>query len=148
MAFRYRLETLLRLQRSLEHQEENRLLACVARIASLKADLHAWEEARLRRRASIWTDLQQGASGTLLQFAGLWDQAVRAREKELREQLSLAEQAREQQLKVYRVARQKRETLESLKEREESVYTSEQLRRIQQDLDETHLARSFYRNNR
>jgi flagellar export protein FliJ len=148
MPFRYRLEILLRLQRSLEHQEENRLLACVARIASLKTDLQSWEEARLRRQASVWTDLQQGAPGTLLQFAGLWDQAVRAREKEVREQLRLAEQAREQQLKVYRATRQKRETLESLKEREKSAYTFEQLRRIQQDLDETHLTRSFYRDNR
>jgi flagellar export protein FliJ len=147
MAFRYRLETLLRLQCSLEHQEENRLLMCVTRVARLTTDLQEWEQARLRKKETIWADLGQGNPGSVLQFAELWERAVRAREVEIRRQLQLAEKAREEQLKTYRLARQKRETLESLKEREESVYATEQLRRIQQDLDEMHLARAFYRDN-
>jgi len=145
MSFRFRLQTLLRLQRSLEHQEENRLHACVARIARLQTDLRSWEESRLQRRANVWTDLQAGQPGAVLQWSGLWEERVRLHENELRRQLDLAEQARQEQLKLYRAARQKREILESLKERQETAYTSEFLRRVQQDLDEAHLMRSFYR---
>jgi flagellar export protein FliJ len=143
MAFHYRLETLFRLRRSLEHQEENRLLVWAARIAGLKTDLEAWQNARQERHASLQADLEKGAPGTFVQIANLWEQGARAREKEIREQLRLAEVAQEQQLKVYRTARQKRETLESLKEDEENIYASEQLRRIQRDLDEAHLQRLF-----
>jgi flagellar export protein FliJ len=144
MAFRYRLETLLRLQRSLEHQEENRLLVCVARVVSLSTELRNWEEERLRRRASLWTELEQGAPVTVVQFAGVWEQVARAKEKEIRRQLQAAEQARQQQLKLYRAARQKREILESLKERGQSIYVTGELRRTQQALDEAHLMRSFH----
>jgi flagellar export protein FliJ len=147
MAFRYRLETLLRLQRSVEHQEENRLLVCVARIASLNAALRSWEEEWSQRRASLWAELKQGAAATLVQFTAMWEQAVTAKEKEIRRQLAAAEQARQEQLKVYRAARQKREMLESLKEHGESAYMAEELRRAQRALDEAHLTRSFYRDN-
>jgi flagellar export protein FliJ len=148
MAFRYKLEALLRLQRSIEHQEENRLLACVARIVSLKDDLQVWNEARLHRRRNALGDLEKGSPGIFLRFAEEWDQAARARVKEILQQLKVAEEARLQQLKIYRAARQKREVLESLRERQQSAYTVEQLRRIQQGLDETHLIRSFYWGNR
>ncbi len=148
MAFRYKLETLLRLQRSLEHQEENRLLICVARIAGLNAALQAWEDARRQRDAGVWQDFTQPNPACLLQFASLWEQTARAREKEIREQLRLAELARQEQWKVYRLARQKRETLESLREREATAYTAEYLRSMQRDLDEAHLLRLSYQNHR
>jgi flagellar export protein FliJ len=144
LAFRYRLEILLRLQRSVEHQEENRLMACAARVASLKNELQDWEEARLARRASVWADLEKGAPGTVLQFAALWDRAVSLHEKEILEKLHAAEKAREEQLTVYRAARRKREVLESLRQREETTHNSELLRRIQRDLDEAHLAQTAY----
>ena len=147
MAFHYKLETLLRLQRSLEHQEENRLLACVASITSLKNDICSWENARKCRRESIWRDLEQGAPGAVLQVSKLWEEAAHSEEKRLRQRLQLAEQAREKQLRMYRAARQKRETLESLKENGENAYVVDVLRRMQQDLDEAYLLRSFYRHN-
>jgi flagellar export protein FliJ len=145
LAFRYRLEILLRLQRSVEHQEENRLLACAARIASLKNELQQWEEARLTRRNNVWADLEKGAPGTFLQFAALWDRAVSLHEKEILEKLHAAEKAREEQLHVYRAARRKREVLESLRHREETTHNSELLRRIQRELDDAHLEQSAYR---
>ena len=143
MAFQYRLESLLRLQRSIEHQEENRLLACSARVAGLRADLQVWEELRLRRRENVCGDLSQGTSGIFLQFAADWDQSVRQLEKEIRRQLEAAVNAQREQMQSYRKARQKREVLESLKQQGETAYTTELLRRIQQGLDETHLIRNF-----
>jgi flagellar export protein FliJ len=148
MPFRYKLEALLRLQRSVEHQEENRLLACVARVVSLNADLQAWEEARLQTRRNAQGDLQKGSPGVFLQFAAEWDQSVRRRQNDLRHQLQSAEQSRDEQMKKYREARRKREVFEGLKERQEAAYSAEQSRRIQLSLDEAHLIRSFYQDDR
>lgn len=145
MAFRYRLEILLRLQRSVEHQEENRLLACAARIAGLKNELRDWEDARLARRNRVWADLEKGAPGTFLQFAMLWDRAVSLHEKDIQEKLQAAEKTREDQLNVYRAARRKGEVLESLRQREETTHNFELLRRIQRELDDAHLTQTAYR---
>lgn len=144
MAFHYKLEVILRLQRSIEHQEENRLLACLARIAALKTEFEEWEEARARRRKSAWGTDEKGTPGILLQFVAEWDKTACAKEKAILEQLRAAEEARLKLMKIYREARQKREVLESLKQGQESAYVTEQLRRIQQGLDEAHLLRSFY----
>lgn len=143
MAFEYRLESLLRLQRSIEHQEENRLLACAARVTGLKADLQAWEKLRLSRREQANSHLEQGTTAVFLQFAAEWDRAARALQKEIGRQLRAAEADRQKQMHGYRAARQKREVLESLKQRLQDTYTVEQLRRIQQSLDETYLIRNF-----
>jgi len=148
MAFRYRLEALLRLQRSVEHQEENRLLACAARVAGLHAELRAWEALRLERKNAAWQDSAQGTPGILLQFAAEWDDAADRREKEIHERLKAAQAAQKKQMQVYREARQKREILEGLKERQESAYTTEELRRLQEGLDEAHLLQLFYASTR
>jgi len=143
MAFRYRLEALLRLQRSVEQQEENRLLACVSKVASLRAEAQALEQARFERKRSAWSE-PSGTPAALLRFAAEWDARALQRQKEIHERLRAAEVARLKQMVVYRAARQKREILEGLKDRQESAYTTEQLRTLQQSLDETHLLRSFF----
>lgn len=145
MPYRFKLEPLLRLQRSVEHQEENRLLACTAEIVRLNGLLNDWKEARLQKKENLWSELGQGSPAAFLHIGSMWEQEVRAREQQLHEQLRLAEQARQQQLEVYRASRRKRETLESLRQHDLTQYTVRQLRRVQQELDETHLTRLFYR---
>jgi flagellar export protein FliJ len=143
MPFAYRLEVLLRLQRSLEHQEENRLLACAARIVRLKAELQSWEAARMARKRRIMEDLERGASGIVLQIAADWDLAAHRKQAEIRKQIVAAEQARREQMRVYREARQKREVLDSLRERQQTEYNQEEIRKLQQTLDEMYLVRTF-----
>lgn len=143
MSFTYRLEVLLRLQRSLEHQEENRLLACVARIARLNTELQSWEAARFARKRRIMEELQAGATGAVLQTAADWDLAARRKQADIRKQMEAAEQMRLQQMLVYREARQKREVLDGLRERQQMAYNLEEVRRSQQTLDEMYLVRTF-----
>ena len=143
MAFAYRLEVLLRLQRSLEQQEENRLLACAVRVARLKAELRSWEAARFARKRRIIEELEAGATGVVLQIAGEWDLAACRKQAEIRKQMETAEQLRLQQMGVYRKARQKREVLDGLKERQQTAYNQEELRKMQQTLDEMYLVRTF-----
>jgi flagellar export protein FliJ len=143
MPFKYRLEVLLRLQRSLERQEENRLLACVARVAILNAELQSWEQARFTRKQRTVEELQSGATGAMLQLAADWDAAARRKQGEVRKQLAAAEQARLQQMQIYRKARQKREVLDGLRERQETAYDQEELRQLQRTMDEMFLNRNF-----
>lgn len=147
MPFEYRLEALLRLQRSLEHQEENRLLACVARVAQLKAQFHFWEQARFARKQRAIEDLQEGTRGIVLQLAAEWDAGARRRQAEIRKQIEAAEQLRLQQLQVYWKARQKREVLDDLRQRQRTVHDQEELRQLQRTLDETFLIQTFHKTN-
>lgn len=147
MPFKYRLEVLLRLQRSLEHQEENRLLACVARVAQLKAQFQFWENARFARKRRLVEELEAGAKGIFLQLAAEWDAGARRRQVEIRKQMEAAEELRLQQMQVYRKARQKREVLDDLRERQQTVYHQEELRQLQRTLDETFLIQTFHKKN-
>ena len=144
MPYRFKLESLLRLQRSIERQEENRLLACTAEIVRLNALLNDWKQARFQKKENLWSELGHGSPAAFLHISSMWEQAVCLREKQILEQLRLAEQARQHQMEVYRGSRRKRETLESLRQHDLTQYTIRQLHRIQQELDETHLMRSFY----
>ncbi len=144
MPFAYRLEVLLRLQHSLERQEENRLLACVVRVARLKAELQSWEAARFARKRRIMEELETGATGVVLQIAADWDFAARRKQSDVRKQIEAAEQLRLQQMRVYREARQKREVLDGLREQQQTVYNQEELRKMQQTLDEMYLVRTFF----
>jgi len=147
MAFQYRLESLLRLQRGLEHQEENRLLARVAAITALRTRLREWEQARLNRKAAICAGGEVSVSAAVLHLAMEWDRAAAEQQSALSKQLAAAERARLQQLQVYREARQKREVLESLREQQQSEYLVDELRQIQQNLDEAFLIHKFHTEN-
>jgi flagellar biosynthesis chaperone FliJ len=147
MPFKYRLEALLRLQRSLEHQEENRLLACVARVAQLKAHLQFWEHARFARKQRTVEELQEGARGIVLQLAAEWDAGARRKQAEIRKQIEAAERLRLQQLQVYREARQKREVLDDLRQRQQTTHDQEEFRRLQRTLDESFLIQTFHKIN-
>jgi flagellar biosynthesis chaperone FliJ len=144
MAFEYRLEILLRLQSSLEHQEENRLLACASRVALLKSEIERMQMERLERKRNEQAELKQSVAGILVIVETECDEAVKALIAAKKKQLEAAEQARLEQLIVYRAARQKREVLDALKERLELIYDQDQLRRIQQGMDDTHLLRTFF----
>jgi len=148
MAFEYRLESLLRLQRGIEHQEENRLLEYASRVAKLKADLAEWERLRLRRKEAAWSDCASGAAGIVLTLEEEWDHLAKKRVQQVKTELASTEAMRTEQMEVYRAARQKRETLESLRERQAMNYRTEQLREAQRELDDGYLVRMFYPENR
>ena len=144
MAFEYRLEVLLKLQNSIEHQQENRLMTCASQVAKLNSELEHIHAIRAERKKREMLEMENGVIGILIQMATEWDQAMRNLETAARERLVKAEKARAEQTTVYKAARQKREVLESLKERLKGVYDSEELRRMQQVLDDTFLMRAFF----
>ena len=144
MAFRYRLESVLRLQRSLEKQEENRLLACVAKVATLRNELQSWEEERRNRKRLSAEELQAGSTGAALSLTASWDAQVVRKQCEIVRHMIQAEEARKAQVARVQEERRKREVLESLKDRLATTYDQEELRRIQQVMDDMFLTRAFY----
>jgi hypothetical protein len=147
VAFQYSLEALLRLQRSIEQQAENRLLVYVAKVATLQNEARSLEQLRWQHKQEVWTGHAEGTPAAFLRFAVDWDELARRRQQEILEQLKAAETARLKQLAVYRAARQKREILEGLKDSQKSAYTAKQLRKLQESLDQTYLLRSFFVDN-
>jgi len=144
MAFQYRLEAILRLQHSIEKQEENRLLACVAQVTSLRNEIEAWEVERRNRKRQSAEELKAGSTGVALSIAADWDVHVTRKQCEIGALLVKAEEVRRTQVVKVQQERQKREVLEGLKDRLETVYDQEELRRLQQVLDDMHLTRAFF----
>jgi len=139
MAFRYPLQALLRLRESLERQEENRLLAIAAEVAKLRAQLEQLDEAGLQARRADLQDWQAASAGALVQFAATCEAATAAVRKRVAAELAGAEVRRLAQLAVFQAARQKREVLQGLRERQQTDYDVASAHREQQFLDDMFL---------
>ncbi|HUL15571.1 MAG TPA: flagellar FliJ family protein [Terriglobales bacterium] len=143
MAFHYKLESLLRLRRSIERQEELRLQSLSAILARLRAELRQLDEGRLAQRRSAQQSLTAGGAGSMLQFEVACDSAYLAARKSLQKKLAEAENQRAEQLKIYHEARKKSEILAALRERQQEAYILDFLRREQQRVDEAFLIRKY-----
>jgi flagellar export protein FliJ len=143
VAFRYPFQSLLRLRESLERQEERRLLATAAVVAKLKAEIEQVQWNALEARRNALQDLAEGGPGAVLQFAVACETAAQRTRKRLEVQLEEAERKRLAQLKNYQAARQKRQILEGLRDRQEAAYQLELSRRAQQTADEAFLIRVY-----
>ena len=140
MAFRYALQSILQLRRSLERQEEQRLFALASMVGRLRATLESLQQTDLARRRTALTEMEQFSSGAQMQFRIVCDTASQFAIQRTASQLREVERLRHEQLQVYQEARQKREIVESLRERQEALYQREQARRLQRHADEAYLA--------
>ncbi len=143
MSFRYTLESLLRLRESMERQEEQRLFAIAALVARLRAEIQQLHEDNLAFRRRALQEMASGSPGALLRFAGIREAAFENARNRLELQLDEAERKRLHQLCEYQAARQKREILQGLRDRQEAAYELEFARHEQQTADEAFLIRSY-----
>lgn len=140
MPFVFPLETVRRLRLSLETQEERRLLAIAANLAQARHSLEALEDERLALRREEQREMETGAPGATLKFGVLREESLEAERQRVLQHIADLERLREEQVRVYRQARQKREILDSLRERRLSDYKTEEARREQARMDEFFLA--------
>jgi flagellar export protein FliJ len=139
--FHYPFQSVLRLRQSLERQEEQRLFAIAATVARLRAEIEEWEHSRMELKRIASQEVTAGSAGALMQFATLRDASAAEAQLKLQSELVDAEQQRLQQLRVYQEARQKREILEGLRDRQEETYDREAARREQEQADDSFLIR-------
>jgi flagellar export protein FliJ len=141
MAFHFSLRALLRLRESVEKAELQRLRIIAAQAIQLRIEIESLDGEIQERRRDLLEQAATGISGAELHLAALSEAAGQQRRAEMLTKLRELEQARKKQQIRYTEARQQREILSNLRERQLSVYLREQARREQQSVDELFLIR-------
>jgi flagellar export protein FliJ len=144
MAFRFSLQSVLRLRRSIENQEEKKLMAIAAAAARVRAELQKLEEAAILQAGNQIEELSSGAAlGATLRFRAECGVRRRILQDQWLKKLQELEQKRTEQTNVFLRARQKREILEGLRDRRKAEWELEITQREQELMDEAYLIRKF-----
>jgi len=141
MAFRYTLQSMLRLRQSIERQEEQRLYTAAAAVAQLRTKLEQLERERVRVHRETLQEMNEATFGATLQFVAACGAAASQTIAKLQMELAEAERRRLLQLAVYKNARQKREIFEGLRDQQKAAYDVELAHRDQELVDEAFLMR-------
>lgn len=139
MPFHFSLDAVLRLRTSYEHMEKLRLLAIAAAIVGARAEIVALETESRAARRSTQRRLEAGVVGGELHFDDSTERVRMQRKRALAGRLADLEKKEAAQRLAYRSARQQREILANLRQRQWDIYRREQARREQQRQDETFL---------
>ena len=141
MAFEFTLEALLRYRRTLEENEQRRLVGLLARRAALQRQLEQAHDSLRRLQTTMLDMLEQPTVSAEIQFAVAQQKAIGEKQGLLRVDLQrLATEVAEQSQR-YRTARRQREVLEALRTSQLRVYQARERRREQARQDELFLLR-------
>lgn len=144
MAFRFPLQSVLLYRQSLEHQEELRLRAANQQVARVRHLIEQLDARRNEMQALQQNRMIAGITAAELRFELQCEGELLRHRGELEQQRIRLQQVRDQQREVFRLARQARETLEAVRDRQLQTYTKEMTRREQRDLDDLFLLRKQY----
>lgn len=141
MPFRFTLEAVLTYRKNLEQREYLALGKAQQEVAAVEAQIQDFELSIAEvcnRRAE---EAKQGIASVHLQESYGRERMLQRRCDELQIKLEELKIRRQQCLKAYDLARQKKEILQELRGRQLHAYAAEQARRQQQLLDDLFLAR-------
>jgi flagellar export protein FliJ len=141
MAFQFSLSAVLIYRESLEQREYIALEQIQQEITRTEAHLLQVEEWRAAAAQGRAAELTRGIHSVHLQQAYERELALERYRDLLQDKLRELKNRRQQQLKSYEVARQKRRVLDELRGHQFEAYTHAQARRQQLLLDELFLAR-------
>jgi flagellar export protein FliJ len=145
MAFRFSLQALLHLRKSIEHQQELKLRAANQRLSRVRHLLEQLEQQRLEQRLAQSRQLTDGTTAAELRFQLQCEGQLQRHRREVEQQLAILEKARNQQREILQNARRARETLEALRDQQLGVHEKEARRREQRNLDDLFLMRLLAR---
>jgi flagellar export protein FliJ len=146
MAFRFTLAAVLKYRKNLEQREYlalGRVHQEIAHVESLLAECEEWRSDAARRRE---TEATRGIASVHLQDAYERERQLEKQRDELQVKQQELKLKRQQCLKAYELARQKREVLEELQNRQLQAYVLDQSRREQRRVDDMFLSRLKRRN--
>lgn len=144
MAFRFALQSVLHLRQSLEHQQELRLRAANQQVARVQHAIEQMEARREQMRTVRAQELGGGLMAAELRFELQCEEAVVRQRREWEAQLARLQQLRDQQRAILQQARQAREMLEAVRDRQLEAYRRETARREQRRLDDLFLLRRSF----
>jgi len=139
MSFRFRLESLLHLKRSVERQQELLLASANQRVAVLQARVESIGAIRLELQASISRVVLDGGSSSDLHFHEEQLSVLARYEQLTLQNLQAAITARVRQCEALAEARRQRQIPETLRTNQLLAYRDQQKRRDQRDADELYL---------
>ncbi len=144
MLFHSSLDVVLRARRGLERQQELLLQEANGRVATVQ---HELDQIRTQIEADAQRKLLQLKSGITaaeLHFDLLCCSALRVRCHAVETELSKAQALREVRAQSFRMARQQREVLETLRQQQLQIYRQQAARQDQRRLDDLFLLRRAY----
>jgi flagellar export protein FliJ len=148
MAFRFPLQAVLHLRKSVEHQQELRLQAANQRVGRVRQMIHYLDGSRQQLYSTQASELTAGTTAAELRFELQCAGELMRQRKELERQLSALELTRDRQLEILQQAKRARETLESVHDQQLSLYNRDALRREQRNLDDGFLMRREFPHRR
>ncbi len=144
MAFHFPLQALLHFRESIEHQQELRLRAANQLVLRVRHLIDGAEQRRQELQCAQLQELGAGTTAAELRFGSQCLAELQRHRHELEQQLAAAQQACRQQREIFQQAKQARETLEGVRDRQLLLYRKEALRREQRNLDDLYLLRREY----
>lgn len=141
MAFRFTLAAVLKYRENLEQREYLALGRVHQEIAQVELEIQQceeWRSAAVRRRE---TETALGIASVHLQDAYERERSLENQRDELEVKKRELKVKRQQCLKAYELARQKREVLEELRSQQLDAYVLDQSRRQQRQVDDLFLSR-------
>lgn len=141
MPFRFTLKAVLRLRETLEQAELDRLRRIAADIVRARGAITSLDTDFDLQRRRMLDEARQGITGAEWRFEALREDSYQERRRRLVQEVNALEAARVECQKRYVGARQKREILSHLRERQLLAYDLEVSRTEQQQLDALFLLR-------
>lgn len=141
MAFRFTLAAVLKYRENIERREYFALERMQQEIGYVEGRIHQFQQHHSAVRKRREAELARGLASIHLQTAYEEELALEKQLDKLAAQLQELQGKRQQCLKTYQLARQKREVLEHLRVRQLEAYRRAQAKRQQSTLDDIFLAR-------
>ena len=142
MAFRFRLDAVLRFREGVEHTEEAALYRIVREIAEAEADLQQIIINQDLLREQRDQELKLKVPAVHLSESAEREFELKNAADALRLRLQQLETQRVKQLAIYQSAHQDRKVLSELRDQQRKAHELEQRRQEQKTLDDLFLARS------
>jgi flagellar biosynthesis chaperone FliJ len=144
MSFHFTLNGVLRLRKSLERSELQRLQAIAAAVTLTRAEIESLEkEMDAEQRRMLEAVATAGVTGAEFQFELAREASRNTQRSELLKRLSDLELKQKEQQGRYFQARMQRKIVSNLFKRQLAQYKLDQSRREQQRIDELFLIRSI-----
>jgi flagellar export protein FliJ len=143
MSFHFSLESLYRLRKSFEVQEERKLAQASYAVSHIRAQIESLDSEFAQNRRQWHSAPEDSNLGPALHFSALCEKEYESVRVRATAALKKAEEKRASQLSAYRKARQQREILAGLRTHQQNLFATEFARRQQRLADEMYLLRNL-----
>ena len=144
MPFRFPLQSVFHFRQSVEHQQEMSLRAANQKVAHVRRLLEQLDHCLQQEHLQHQAELCRGTNAASLHFALIRSTSLQETREALERELKRLQNLRDQQQRTFWHARQEREVIETLRERQLGEYKRDTAKRQQRLLDDLFLLRQAY----